>query len=86
MRVEDARRRASGEEEAIRARLARERAEAMGTATSGSSDGHEEDDAVQKEEADGGILGSVVLPVLDSVSPLDSWTAVSLDLDPWECR
>lgn len=65
MRLEDARRRASGEEEARRARLARERAEAMGT-TSGSSDEHEDDAA--EEEEDGGILGSVVLPVLDSVS------------------
>ena len=67
MRLEDARRRASGEEEARRARLARERAEAMGTITSasGSIDGHE--DEIGQEE-DGGILGSVVLPVLDSVS------------------
>ena len=67
MRLEDARRRASGEEEARRARLARERAEAMGTTTSpsGSSDGHEDE---TEEEEDAGILGSVVLPVLDSVS------------------
>lgn len=67
MRLEDARRRASGEEEARRARLARERAEAMGTTTSasGSSDGHEDEIG---EEEDAGILGSVVLPVLDSVS------------------
>ncbi|GAA5965175.1 hypothetical protein JCM8115_005379 [Rhodotorula mucilaginosa] len=66
MRLEDARRRASGEEEARRARLARERAEAMGTITSasGSIDGHE--DEIGQEE-DGGILGSVVLPVLDSI-------------------
>ncbi|GAA5975607.1 hypothetical protein JCM10908_005215 [Rhodotorula pacifica] len=75
LRLEDARRKASGEEEERMAKLARQRAEAMGLSTSASSGssgsvGEEASVSLEDEEEeadDDGILGTVVLPVLDSI-------------------
>lgn len=66
MRLDDMRKHHNGEAEVRAARLAREREEAMGTAASGQSG--QIGKADPEQEDDDGILGSVVLPVLDSVS------------------